>query len=292
MTTLMLLLSIAALASSTSKSESLPAVVSNGRFFYAPIVNGTQLRIWLDTDGDGFITTNAAQRLHLDVSGRRARFPTGSLIAAPLGDGGFLPVIEPDASDQIFNGIDAQFGASWFQDRIIRFDYRRKTLGLLGATPAAAGSLGRAPMTFPLGAGGDRIDGRQFPSVVVTVSGEKIPMSLDTAATIVLTSDVAARMHDGWGPVRATSFLRGDVMSKWHAAHPQWPYVSNGTPGVSLLCVPRALIGTFVASNVWFSTRPNDDVFEGEHVTGKVGPSAFPAATLTLDYPNAVAYFD
>lgn len=258
----------------------LPSAVSNGRFFYTPEVRGAHVRIWLDTDGDGFITGETAKRLHLQVDGQRARFPSVSGLVPPVAMGGLLPVFDPDASDRIFEGIDAQFGVTWFTGRIVRLDYRRKNLALLDAVPADAGRLGHAAIAAPH-------------SVVVTVNGERIPMALDTAATVVLDAAATARMHDTWGAVRAASFLRSDVFAKWHAAHPQWPYVANGGPaGVALLCVPNVGVGSFQAKNVWFSTRPNDDVFEGESVVGKIGPTAYPNAVLTLDYPGGTAYFD
>ena len=256
----------------------LPSAVSNGRFFYTPDVRGAHVRIWLDTDGDGFITANAATRLHLDIAGQRARFPSGPGLVTPLASAGFLPLFDPDSSDRIFDGIDAQFGETWFAGRITQLDYRHKTLSLLDTIPASAGRLGRAEITAPH-------------SVVVVLNGEKIPMALDTAATVVLDAAAAARMHDSWGSVRATSFLRSDVMTKWHSAHPQWPYV-NGGAGLALLLVPRLAVGSFFAKNVWFSTRPKDDVFEGETVVGKIGPTAFRDAVVTLDYPGSTVYFD
>jgi len=258
----------------------LPSALTNGRFFYTPDVRGRQVRIWLDTDGDGFITYNAARSLRLEVDGRRARFPVGAGLVTPLASDGFLPLFDGSISDRIFEGIDAQFGETWFAGRITRFDYRRKTLSLLDAVPVTAGRLGRAEIAAPH-------------SLIVTVNGENIAMALDIAATVVLGDVAESRMHDSWGAVRATSFLRSDVMAKWHAANPRWPYVPNaGAGGVAALCVPQLTVGSYRAVNVWFSTRPKDDVFEGETVSGKIGPTAFRDAVLTLDYLNRMAYFD
>jgi hypothetical protein len=193
-----------------------------------------------------------------------------------------LPIFRPDPSDPIFEGIDAQVGATWFQGRIVCMEYSHARLSVLQSVPADAGSLGRATMS-----------GSKFKVVQVGIAGTSYAMNFDTAATIALNEQTLTALHDGWAPVRATSFLRSDVMKRLHETHPRWPYVARaGADGIAMLRVPRVTIGTFIAQNVWFSTRPGDDVFEGETVAGKIGPTAFSQSSVTLDYPGGSAYFD
>jgi hypothetical protein len=161
-------------------------------------------------------------------------------------------------------------------------EYPRARLSALQSVPADAGSLGRATMS-----------GSKFKVVQVGIAGTGYAMNFDTAATIALNEQTLTALHDGWAPVRATSFLRSDVMKRLHETHPRWPYVARaGADGIAMLRVPRVTIGTFIAQNVWFSTRPGDDVFEGETVAGKIGPTAFSQSSVTLDYPGGSVYFD
>lgn len=258
----------------------LPSALVNGRFFYEPTVGSRKIVIWMDTDGDGFVTQRFANEFHLSRVGDRARLP--SEVLQPTQQG-LLPVVAPDPSDAIFDGVDAQLGATWFDDRIVRFDYRRGALIVLETVPGGTGSLGRAALTFEGG----------YPRIEVRVAGKSYPMSVDTAATVVLTPRTIAALHDNWGPVRATSFVAGALLRDWHTAHPEWKFLQRaGADGVSMIEVPELSLGTFAARNVWFSTRPGDDVFQGETVLAKIGPTAYGKVTLTLDYRDRVAYFD
>jgi hypothetical protein len=154
--------------------------------------------------------------------------------------------------------------------------------------------LGRATLHFEMGHDGNRIDGRQFPSVDVTIGGtERVAMSFDTAATVVLALPIAKGLNDGWGAVRATSFVTHAAMRSWHAGHPSWQFIAGaGGDGIDLLRVPSVSIGTYRTRDVWFSTRPSDDVFEGDGVVGKIGPTAFFRTRVTLNYPAGKVYFD
>lgn len=258
---------------------SLPSTLTDGRFFYEPAVAGRRLRIWLDTDGSGFVTEGCAKALGL--SGRAVVLPPP--VVPPLAGEGRLPVFAPDPADRIFHGIDAQFGAGWFAGRVVLLDYPRARLEMLPEAGAQAGALGRAPMML---AGG-------FATVPVTVGDERVEMTFDTAATVALTPEATAAMHDRWGAVRATSFVTAAVMHRWHTVHPQWRYIRGaGGPGIDAIEAPRVAIGTYRTARVWFTTRPDDDVFEGERVSGKIGPTAFFEAAVTLDYPSNVIYFD
>jgi len=283
---------IALLAASAAFNQNLPAAVVNGRFFYQPSVVVHRLRIWLDTDGSGFVTRRCVEMLGLSVAANHTALPDP--VMQPTALAGRLPVFDPDPADSIFADIDAQFGATWFQGRIVSLDYPRGRLQLLAPSDAPSGTQGRATLHFQTGPNGDRIDGRQYPRVEVTIDGnERVPMSFDTAASVALAPATEKALSDGWGAVRATSFVTHAAMRSWHAAHPSWRFIARaGGDGIDLLRVPGLTIGTYRAHDVWFSTRPRDDVFEGESVTGKIGPTAFFRSRVTLNYPAAEVLFD
>jgi hypothetical protein len=283
---------IALLAAPLAFGQELPAAVVNGRFFYQPSVGAHRLRIWLDTDGSGFVTQRCVETLSLNVAAGHTTLPDP--VVQPTALSGRLPVFDPNPGDGIFEGVDAQFGATWFQGRIVSLDYPGARLRLLAPNETPSGVLGRAALDFRTGADGNRIDGRQYPSVDVTIGGaDRVAMSFDTAATVALTPATERFLNDGWGAVRAASFVTHAVMRSWHAAHPSWRFVpGSGGDGIDLLRVPSVTIGTYRARDVWFSTRPGDDVFEGESVTGKIGPTAFFRTRVTLNYPAGEVYFD
>ncbi len=116
---------IALLAASAAFNQELPAAVINGRFFYQPSVGAHRLRIWLDTDGSGFVTRRCVETLGLTVAANHTALPDP--VMQPTALSGRLPVFDPDPADSIFAGIDAQFGATWFQGRTVSLDYPRGT---------------------------------------------------------------------------------------------------------------------------------------------------------------------
>ena len=82
--------------------------------------------------------------------------------------------------------------------------------------------------------------------------------------------------------VRATSFIPHERLDRWHAEHPMWP-IAEIAAGVREIRVPRVAIGRAVLQDVSFSTRPEDDVFEGDVVDGKLGANAFSSSVVTID---------
>ena len=135
---------IALLAASTALNQDLPAAVVNGRFFYQPSVGAHRLRIWLDTDGSGFVTQHCVEVLGLTVAANHTTLPDP--VIQPTGLSGRLPVFDPDPADRIFEGIDAQLGATWFQGRIVSLDYPGVRLRLLAPSEAPSGTLGIAAL--------------------------------------------------------------------------------------------------------------------------------------------------
>ncbi len=84
------------------------------------------------------------------------------------------------------------------------------------------------------------------------------------------------------------------TMRQWHAAHPDWTYIADAaySPGISLIRIPEVHADRVTFRNVWFSTRPGDDVFQGDTVDAKLGPTAFGKCAVTIDYVHDTAGFE
>lgn len=264
-----------------SDELALPVELRGGRFFAVPrLADGGSFSCWLDTDGSGFVFENAVRRLSLpthsdgtQVLTKLPRFDPTHGVPPLVRTGGELPVFDPknaDAADPILQGFDAQLGGSWFADRVWHFDFARAAMSLrLSPLPAA---LANVPLAF------DRV----YPRTTVTLAGETLAMSLDIAASVALDSRDATT-------VSATSFVRRATFERWRAEHPQWPAKRSvsALPGIDSIVVPEVRAGGAVFTSVAFTTRPDDDVFEGSDVAGKLGANAYAGRIVTIDYPNA-----
>jgi hypothetical protein len=284
---------------------SLPAEFSAGRVLLTPRVAATRarLRLWMDTDGSGFLPDKLIQALglrsfmvlhhgkHLLVAQPPTfidRFP------APLGLHGGIPVTHlgsPERSDPLFQGIDGQLGASWFQDRVWSFDYLRHRVFWYSDGRIPKHDAGNeVPFSFALPPVAS-LDGSEYPRVEAVIDGATLSMSLDTGASVALSDASLRVLGDGLPAVRGASFVRHDVAASWHRKRPHWRYVADAgqSAGIDLIRVPRVRLGAVTLSNVWFSTRPHDDVFEGDAVAGKLGGTAFDRKVLFVDYRKRIA---
>ena len=279
----------------------IPTAFEGGRFFATPRVagDGGVMRLWLDTDGGGFVFAEAVERWNLPVlpgpAGRKGRWtrlpafdPTVS-VPAPLGRGGLLPIFTRDAADRrdpILAGFDGQLGASWFQERVWTFDYIARRVGLRSKLDARDGR--RIPVRFRTDAAGARRDGAQSPRVDLAVGGAAIAASFDIAATVALT-ETARQLIDSRSPaVRATSFVRRKTLAAWKNVHAEWLLLHDVStnPGIEAIRVPSVQLGPLDLGESWFTTRPDDDVFEGDDdIDAKLGAPAFYGRVVTLDYP-------
>jgi hypothetical protein len=109
-------------------------------------------------------------------------------------------------------------------------------------------------------------------------------MSVDTAASVAYKS-----ANTGEAFVCAASFIRHAAFERLRASHPQWRVERNVavTAGIDQITVPRLHVGTTEFAEVAFTTRPGDDVFEGEpDLDGKLGSNAFQRSLVLIDYPK------
>jgi hypothetical protein len=282
---------------------SLPAAFSGGRVLLTPTVAATRvrLRLWMDTDGSGFLPDTLVRALglrsftvpHHGKPLRVAQPPKFvDRFPAPLGLHGGIPVTHLESaerSDPLFQGIDGQVGASWFQGRVWSIDYRRhRVLWFLDGRMPKHNAGDEVPFSFAIPAGAS-LDGSEYPHV--QVDGARLWMSLDSGASVALSKSSLRVLGDGLPAVRGASFVRHDLAASWHRTHPRWRYVVDAgqSDGIDLIRVPQVRLGGVTLSNVWFSTRPHDDVFEGDTVAGKLGATAFDGKVLILNYPKRIA---
>jgi hypothetical protein len=270
----------------------LPARFVGGRVFAMPRVANSdrRLALWVDSDGSGFLRSGIVSKLGLQTTAAgMAYLPKLDERAFPpvTGNHGALPILDDAqvASDPIFAGIDGQLGWSWLDDRIWTIDYTGHHLYQDYSAPPFPDAA-RVPLVFD--------SKHRYPQVDLLIDGKSYRAALDTAASIALSQRTMQELGDALPPVRATSFVPHRTLDAWHAAHPEWTYIADAgiAKGVSMIRVPEVRAARVVFRSVWFSTRPDDDVFEGEGVDLKLGPSAFGNCAVTIDYVNESAGFE
>jgi hypothetical protein len=272
----------------------VPSTFTGGRVFAMPLVENSlrRMTLWVDTDGTGFIRSGVAQQLHLQaavVSGEPAaylpRFDTADF-PAPAANHGALPILNDAeiAADPLFAGVDGQLGATWLDDRIWTFDYVNQQLWLDHSMPSYHSSE-IVPLQF------DRM--HRYPRIPVNIGGAQYTAALDTGASVALNTSARTALNDGLPAVRAASFVPLGTLKQWRAAHPDWQFIANAgiSRGVSLIRVPEVRADRVVFHDVWFSTRPNDDVFKGDSVDLKIGATAFGSCAVTIDYVHDLSAF-
>jgi hypothetical protein len=265
----------AAAAGSSAPDVELPAVFRGGRpFLKLTSSDGSKVSAWLDTDGSGFVSKTLVDRLHLPVSGGRASLPSFAEQLPPLGGDGALPVVDTlTPKDPILEGVDVQLGGTWFAGRVWTIDYRNeRIIWHADGHSVTEDAIQPIKMIFPNG---------PYPVIPVVVEGELIKMNLDTAASVVGRT----------GFIAATSFITQARFTKWRTAHPEWT-VRAIAPGVDGIDAPGLRVASFVLGNTSFTTRPNDDVFQGETVEGKLGSNAWAFRVLMLDYVRGLTAFN
>jgi len=284
-------------AGASCRVVAIPSLFVSQRVFAIALAAADRrtLRFWVDTDGSGFIFDDVARRYGTLMSdtGTPARAELPRLAASAdvpslTTHAGTLSVLRRAdvVQDPIFAGLSGQLGASWLQGRVWTFDYSRGELlwRCDGSEPDHAKSQ-EIPLSFARDANGHLIGGAEYPQLKVAIEGRRLLASLDTAATVALSKrDV--EVLQGLQAVRATSFATRALVTQWHEQHPSWRYIKNAgqQAGIDAIRVPEVSAGAVQFHDVWFTTRPDDDVFEGEREQLKLGPTAFGCCVLTVDY--------
>lgn len=257
----------------------VPSVLDGGRFFATPrTAAGLPTKWWLDTDGGGFVFSDAARRLGLAGDGPgHVRLPRFASRAMPPADDVRLPLLDAReaAGDPLLRGFDGQLGASWFVRRRWLFDYPQATLRCNAALRSSA--------WLPV-----ELHANRYPRVRVGIAGATMPASFDTAASVALAPEAVRRFGDALPAVRATSFVKRSLFERWQTDNPDWPTLRNVgiVASIDAVRVPNVALGPWSLGPQWFTTRPGDDVFEGDTIALKLGASAFQSSIVELEYPR------
>ena len=302
-----------ALAGSTS-AQTIPTQYEAGHFFATPqTAAGQSLRLLVDTGGGGvagmyWLSTPAAQRLGLktgtcSVDGSLLTVATPPAYKAAHG----LPSsIGPCTGKLMVNAgpytYDGQLGASYLGTRVWTFDYPRRRLIAEAGDWHPDSSAHHTPLGFQTNEQGKVV--QHFPRIVVRIGGEPLNMLLDTGATARPTTSgkqvAGTETVHGFG---VTSYITASVLERWHKAHPDWTVVENGDDLFApdfmarLIRVPKVDVAGWSVGPVWFTERP-DAAFHGkmaeimdETPEGAIGGNVLARFTLTMDYPQATAWF-
>lgn len=301
----------------------LPAKFVSDRVILTPTTDDGQTLELLTDSGGGMdrLSAAAVARLHLSTepadlpglerelgeaakSTRLARLPA---FAAGKGipgvqflEGRLMVFPEAVVEKQSLPGMaqyDGSLGSRWFADRVWTWDYPGQRFfreaGDYRPEPGAA-SL---PLGFATNLFGKRVF--SMPRMTITVDGRQLSMLLDTGASTMLTPAALDALDDGEPAERATSMISDDVFQAWRKAHPHWRVIEHAQAGSgsAMIEVPQLDIAGFTVGPVWFTHRPNANFHDmmssmmDEQVEGAVGGNAFHHFVMTVDYPEAIAYF-
>ena len=293
----------------------LPTQYEAGHFYAVPrTADGQSLKLLVDTGGGGnggmyWIAQAAATRLHLETHAcalgggtvtvaRTPAYETGHALPPPL-DGvcGASLMVNPASYD-----VDGQLGAGYLPGRVWTFDYPARRLTLEDAGWHADPASHPTALGFPRNAKGELASG--FARITIRVDGQPLDMLLDTGATAHPTpTGEKASGTPTVGGYGVTSYVTTSMLERWHHAHPHWRVVDKGDDlfgsghAVRLIEVPKVDVAGWSTGPVWFTERP-DRAFHDfmssmmdKQVEGAVGGNVFEHFVMTIDYPDAKAYF-
>jgi hypothetical protein len=259
--------------------------------------SGVRISLLADTGGGLFLTSDCAK--HCDLSP----------IQTPFGNRSRLPVFKPEAwipeptgAEKwmaVFQGEgDGMLGQRWFAGGVWTFDYPARKLILRSASFAPTAEMLRhsVPLGFRYEWG---LRTANHPRFAVNIDGATVESLFDTGATVWL-SDEALQILGDQGPAqRATSFVTDELFRRWHEAHPDWRVIEKGCKksGAALIEVPEVRVSGLAAGPVWFTHRADQNLkwmstFVDRPISASIGGNFFQHFRITVDYPNAVAYFE
>lgn len=279
--------------------------IGNRIYLRVPLARGDTLRFFTDTGGGPLpvLTVGAAQALGLpiDSSGRSERFGR-----APLPDlhpQTPIPAPAPDSALVSLNrglnrylGGDGLLGRRWHAGHTWTFDYLREQLLLHDPTEELTfDPRHTAELTFETDSSGRRVG--NHPLIEAQIAGKTYSFLFDTGATTVLTDSALAVL--GGPRRRGTGFISAAVFDRWRRNHPEWTVLEDasafgGNP--PMIKVPEVTIAGHTVGPVWFERRPGENFQRkiqtaGHAISGALGGSLFQYFRITVDYPEARAYF-
>lgn len=284
----------------------LPARFVDDRIFLHPVAaDGIELKFYTDSGGGGCrIHRSAVARLGLTTFKRQLDGQEYDLVHPPaFREDAPLPIGDHVdgliVTDDVFGDWDGFLGMPWFADRVWRIDYLNRELLLRDRyEPSAAERTHACSLGFPLAPNGRR--GASFPRISAEIDGARLEFLFDTGAQVTLTAHAKAIVHPPDGEVhRGTSFITRTVFEGWRDRHPDWEVIEHADALLdeAMIQVPAVHIAEYDAGPVWFVRRPDRNFHEymsqwmDRRIDGALGGSLLKYFTVTVDYPNAVAYF-
>lgn len=293
----------------------MPVVYDEDRFFVRPVTSsGQTLTFYTDSGGGLFIYRDSAERFGLKITNTAdegkepfyvASMPTfrpDASIPLPEWRQGRLPVLARDAKSHEFSSKikeDGMLGQEWFAEHVWTFDYPGKRLLLRSAgdvpkVPAAH----RVELGFENDEKGERA--LDFPRISAEIDGTVFDLLLDTGATVELSESAMSALKDRKARIRATSFIVAATFDDWTRRHPKWRVIPQADEyqNEAMIEVPSVKIGGYSVGPVWFTRRADKNFHEfmsqfmDKTIEGAIGGNVLRAFRLTVDYPNAVAYFE
>lgn len=310
---LALIISSAPRAEVTGRGYDLPAHFVAGRVFVEPkTASGKTLSFYTDSGGgDNLLCHDAAVRLGIastPTSDPEAEQELGKHLAIahlPVFEHGHGIPANADGDDHLLvhdctanpTGGDGFLSSRWFAGRVWTWDYPREHLRIESAAWVPPKSATRAVLGFRTDADGKRKF--NFARITVHIDGKPLDMLLDTGATAVLTSAALKTIADKQPARRATSFITDSQFRAWHQAHPDWPVIERAQQllNAAMIEVPEVEIAHAHIGPVWFTWRPDKSFHQfmssmtDRRVEGTIGGNALSHFLMTIDYPDAVAYF-
>lgn len=307
----------------------LPTRYEADRFYFVLTTErGDTLMLFTDTGGGLFVYAESAERTGLavlgaeairrrfgagipdqalrEIGGRLVELPAGPAglelppLRTPFGEARVLPVRPPGAGESGERAAlrDGMLGQGWFAGRVWTFDYPGQRLLVQDALNAAT-VADHIEMKLGFRTSPDGTRQTNYPRMQIVVNADTLDMLFDTGATTLLTPEALQALGDGGSDIRATSFITASMFDRWSARHPNWRVIENAERdnGMAMIEARDVVIAGHTIARVWFTRRADSNFHEwmsqwmDRRIEGAVGGNALRYFRITVDYPNAVAWF-
>ncbi|MEP6482917.1 MAG: hypothetical protein ABJB01_00610 [Rudaea sp.] len=311
-----IVLGLSQAACAVDAGTELPARFIANRLFLVPQTDaGKIVDFYVDSaGGTNMICRSTAEQLHLKMTpfnnpefeselGKnlaKAAMPTFKAGAGiPSNAIGDKTLLVHDCRKESGSPVDAAgfLSSRWLAGRVWTWDYPAEKFRVEANDFRPAVGAQKILIAFKTDSKGKRVfDMIRFP---IRVDGQTIDMLLDTGATTTLTADALKTIGDKLPAERATSFIAESIFNRWHTAHPEWHTIEHAEErtNASMIEVPEIEIAGSHVGPVWFTLRRDTDFHDfmsavtDRQIEGAIGGDAFYHFVMTIDYPNAVAYF-
>lgn len=290
----------------TVRSVTVPVALDHNRMLVDAEVqrkdgSWRKVRLWVDTGNpEFFISETLARDLGIDLSAAEQRTDKGSAqpleVPPPLGVriGGMSLNVDRVGTKVMFEPHwlfstmrnDGNLPSTVLSRYHIVFDY--PNLRLTVAEPGSLQPRGvRAAASVHPTTGVVQID--------AAIDGERLSFALDNGASYSFTSEEVltrlSRQHPSW--VRSTGALGCANIWGWWPEEPSWPVMrvpeilwgSVRLGDVGIVGLPGSF-PTESGMGAWYSEKT------ARPVDGFLGPNAFKAFRIEIDYANGAVYFE